>query len=118
MDYFNYLADAVRAEGRQMLSTPVPQPKPKADPNKRRRTHKRRMDAFRDAVWARESDEHGWAHCGVCGGIVKRGSEFFGGEVHHRLHRSTHPELRYTPEVGMVTCRDCHRGIHSGRISL
>lgn len=89
------------------------QPKPVADPSKRTRTHKRRMQQFVDAVWARVTHADGWTNCYYCCCIVKRGSTFFGGEVHHKLPRSTHPELKYEPLNGCVACRDCHRKRHA-----
>lgn len=92
-----------------MLTKPVAVPKPKADPRRRTRTHRKRIEAFKDAVWAREVDENGWANCFHCGRIVKRGSEFFDADVHHVLHRSTHPELRYEPLNGQLSCIECHR---------
>lgn len=95
------------------LSLPIAQPKPLADPGKRRRTHKRRMQAFVDAVWAEVSDENGWAQCFYCPSYVKRGSYFFNGHVHHKLPRSTYPELKYEPSNGCVACEDCHRKEHA-----
>lgn len=96
-----------------MLSKPVSQPKPEVKPDRRRNLHKQRMRAFRDAVWSRVSDRYGWTNCHYCRHVVRRGSEFFGGEVDHIRPRSTHPELKYEPLNGCVTCRDCHRKRHA-----
>lgn len=115
MDYFDFLVGLTKAhvERDVMLSKPIAQPKAKPDPLKRRRTHKQRMQAFVDAVWLRVSDLNGWTNCHYCLCVVRRGSRFFGGEVHHILKRSTHPELKYEPLNGCVVCRDCHRRLHS-----
>lgn len=96
-----------------MLSLPIAQPKPQSQPRRRSNLHRRLMLAFVNAVWARESDEHGWAHCHYCRHIVKRGSEFFGAEAHHLLKRSTHPERKYDPAAGVLACIDCHRKQHA-----
>lgn len=96
-----------------MLSLPIAQPKPVADHGKRRRRDTRRMREFRDAVWALVSDSYGWANCYYCRSVVRRGSDIFRGEVHHILPRSTHPELKYEPANGCVSCEDCHRKQHA-----
>lgn len=101
-----------------MLTKPLAQPKPKADPNKRKRTHKQKMQSFVDAVWERVNDEDGWTHCHYCRCVVKRGSEVFDGEVHHVLPRSTHPELKYEPLNGVVLCTDDHRRVTRHEIEV
>lgn len=85
-----------------MLALPIAQPKAKRDPNKRTRTHKQRMQVFINAVWKRVNDLNGWTNCHYCRCVVRRGSEFFGGEVHHTLKRSTNPGRKYDPAVGVI----------------
>lgn len=88
----------------------MPFAKPAADPNKRTRTHLRRMKAMRDAVWERDgiqlADDQA-AACSECGAPVFRRRCRFG-EVHHIQPRSTNPSEKYDPANAVILCRNCH----------
>lgn len=79
---------------------------------KKDREDAEQLKAFRDAVWERESDCLGWAHCQSCGAAVYRGPlHILTGEVHHRIFRGN-KATRYDPDNGVLLCNhlvnNCH----------
>lgn len=104
-----------------MLTKPIPQPKAKPDPHKRMRTHRNRMEAFRDAVWKRDGLDIGEivsAFCYVCRRYLERGNLNTPAEVHHAKSRGAHPETKYNPAVGVILCLCCHQAATDHRIEV
>lgn len=80
-------------------------PKPKA--RKRSRVNEQKAKKFRDSVWARDGFKNGLGtYSGYCCfpgcGVLITQTE--NGTVDHIKPRSTHPELKYTPENGRLVC--------------
>ncbi len=104
----------------QALPLPKPEPRKRVKARKQREDAKR-LQAFRDAVWARE--QHGvypdqWGACQRCGGFVIRTSslDWNRGEVHHIIPRSRCTKAdRYNPANGTLVCRPCHRLLQEHR---
>lgn len=105
-----------------MLSSPVAQPKAKADPRRRTRLHKTRMREFVNNVWAlfgavtwRHTICDQMAPCEGCGKTVFRRSSPFGA-VDHIKPRSTCPEEKYNPSNGKLVCERCHNEKHGWKV--
>jgi septal ring factor EnvC (AmiA/AmiB activator) len=103
-------------------------PKPEARKRAKARAKRedaKRLKAFRDAVWARESARwtapDGLAKCQRCGTWVKRATDaWVRGEVHHRIGRRQ-KTTRYDPRNGVLLCaslgsNDCHGRIQRKEI--
>ncbi len=86
---------------------------------KRDREDAKALEAFRQAVWDRESEkfgqDDGFALCQRCGTLVSPAPGLLFGEVDHIRPRSLAPELRYESTNGRLLCRICHRKVTEHR---
>lgn len=105
----------------------VPGALPKPEPRKRIKARKdredaQRLEAFRDAVWERESRKladfecvrvpgHDYARCQICLCLVMRSLQDQTADVHHRIGRRIRA-TRYDVANGLLLCNswanDCH----------
>ena len=105
----------------------------KGTPRKTVKARKARADAnalqaFRDAVWERETRKakrhtySGVPRCQSCRAQVHRGAwslSIWHGEVHHRIPRSVCTKAqRYDTNNGVLLCQDCHRAVQEHRITI
>jgi 5-methylcytosine-specific restriction endonuclease McrA len=91
------------------LSKPNAVPKPKNGPS-RASVAEAKGRKFREAVWKRDGFKNGLGtYSGYCVRCTRLVCQSDNGEIDHRKPKSTHPELKYEPSNGRITCHDCNQ---------